>query len=278
VWRNCVTIFHWILVMSAAVAIAVWVLFNGSLRWFLLSGLCSVSGLAIGLGVSFPGLRMFGRSLCAFDTMRKAVALTFDDGPDPVTTPAVLKVLAEHNAHATFFCVGVKVRQHADLVRRIMSEGHQVENHSYAHSHWTNLFPAHRLIADLEQAQMAIAALTGRKPTLFRPPMGLTNLRVFKAAKFLDLQVTGYTARAFDRRPDSPEEIGERLIRKLRPGAILLLHDGGVPVERATAVLKHVLEGLRRHGFQCSTMDSFRFCGPAPYSEKPLATAPANPD
>ena len=108
-WRDRVKIFHWILLASAALATAVWVACDGALRWVLLSFLCTVSGLWIGLGVSFPHLRMFGRSLCAFQTSRNAVALTFDDGPDPMTTPAVLDILAERSARATPIAVAIRL-------------------------------------------------------------------------------------------------------------------------------------------------------------------------
>ncbi len=271
-WRHRITIFFWILLASVGIAALVWATSTGALRWGLLSGLCSLSGLWIGLGVSFPRLQMFGRSLCVIETSRKAVALTFDDGPEPDTTPAVLDLLAERNARATFFCIGHKAQRNPELVRRIARKGHQVENHSFAHSHWTNLFSVKRLRADLEQAQSIIGSLVGKAPTLFRPPIGLTNFRTFKAAQALGLRVTGYTARAFDRRPDPPEQIAARLIRKLRPGAILVLHDGEVPVERATAVLRQVLDELVRRQFECSTIDELLMDG-----GKPLIAPACNP-
>ncbi len=275
-WRQRITKFHWILLVSTALAVAVWVTTSGALRWILLSALCSASGLWIGLGVSFPRLQMFGRSLCVFSTSRNDVAVTFDDGPDPKTTPALLEILAQRNVPATFFCVGQRAQQHPELVRRLTTERHQVENHSYAHSHWTNFYSMNRLRTDLEQAQSAIESLTGKRPTLFRPPIGLTNLRVFKVAESLRLQVTGYAARALDHRSDSPEEIGRRLLSKLKPGAILLLHDGGVPVERATAVLKYVLDELDRRGFHCVTLTT-PACGKETYGGKPSIATSSNP-
>ena len=104
------------------------------------------------------------------------VALTFDDGPHPERTPAVLDLLAQHGQRATFFVIGENVRRYPALVRRIVAEGHALGLHSNSHSWMFNCWPPGRVQRDLECCGAAIADVTGRPaPVLFRPPMGLKN-------------------------------------------------------------------------------------------------------
>lgn len=262
--RTTLTRFHITLVLFLAGVVAVWALSTGALRWVLLSVWCTLCGLWVGLGVSFPRLQLFGASLCRAATEKHAIALTFDDGPDPEITPVVLESLARHGFRATFFCIGAKVLNHPELIRRIVSEGHEVENHSFAHSPWTNLFSVSRLREDLARAQREIEGITGVKPSFFRPPIGLTNLRVFKVARELGLQVTGYTARAFDRRPDPPEQIARRLSKQLAPGAILVLHDSGIPACRTADLLAALARELTGSGLECLRLDELVRTGEKP--------------
>jgi peptidoglycan-N-acetylglucosamine deacetylase len=255
--RVNVTRFHWIVGGTLVLSLPIFLGTAGPLRWALLSVLCTFSGTWIGLGVSFPQWRMFGESLCRLPTRRKIVALTFDDGPDPRTTPALLDLLAKAGIRATFFCIGARVVQYPELARRMVDEGHRIENHSFEHSPWTNLLSTKRLRADLTHAQSEIQRIVGRSPRHFRPPMGLTNQRVFRVARELTLAVTGYTARGLDTGPAAPETIVARLLRGLCPGAILLLHDGGVPADRLQAVVRMLIDRLNQLGYECRRLDEW---------------------
>jgi peptidoglycan/xylan/chitin deacetylase (PgdA/CDA1 family) len=228
---------------------------NPIARLWWLAALGSLFALTVGLGVSFPQWQMFGRSICCRATRRKIVALTLDDGPDSENTPALLGLLAQRQIRATFFQIGERAGGQPELVGRIVAAGHEIENHTFQHSVWTNLFSLPRLRAELSLAQRELQRVTGRAPVFFRPPVGLTNPRVFRAAGELGLQVVGYTARGLDRRADPPEKIAGRLLRRLRPGAILLLHDGGVPRERLLAVVTLLLDKLQAGGYQCVRLD-----------------------
>ena len=229
--------------------------FKDSVRLLLLSLLISVSGLIIGLGVSFPQWRLFGESLCRVATTRLLVALTFDDGPDPAATPVLLDLLSSRGVRATFFCIGERVARHRDLVVRMAAAGHQIENHTHCHSHLTNLLPVARLRSELAMAQETIHAAIGRAPLFLRPPMCLTNPRIFRVAQQLNLTMIGYTARGFDKRSDTPERIVQRLLSRLSPGAILLLHDGGVPADRLLTVATMLLDQLETLGYHCVRLD-----------------------
>jgi peptidoglycan/xylan/chitin deacetylase (PgdA/CDA1 family) len=228
---------------------------RGAARWWWLTFLCTSSGLCLGLGVSFPQWQLFGRSLCRAITSKKIVALTFDDGPDPENTPALLELLAERNIRATFFCIGRRVAGQTALVQRMAAEGHEVENHTFQHSPVTNLFSVARLREELTLAQAEIQRATGRAPGFFRPPAGLTNPRVFRVTGELGLKIAGYTARGLDRRADTPEKIAGRLLAKLQPGVIFLLHDCGVPGKRLLNVTRLVLDQLQAAGYRCVRLD-----------------------
>jgi len=253
--RPRLTRYQMIVVATLCAAAVICISLRGAERIWCLAALCSLSGLCVGLGVSFPRWQMFGESICAAAAKRKIVALTFDDGPDARNTPELLALLAGRKIRATFFCVGMRVAQQPELVKRMASEGHAIENHSFLHSPFTNIFSVRRLRGDLSRAQAEITRAAGRAPEFFRPPVGLTNPRVFRVTGELGLKVAGYTARGLDRRGDAPEEIAGRLLRELQPGAIFLLHDGGVPCKRLLAVVTLLLDKLESEGYQCARLD-----------------------
>lgn len=212
-------------------------------------------GIVIGLGVTLPQLSLFGPYVCRGNTSKRCVALTFDDGPDGRSTPVLLELLRDSGVAAAFFCVGERVAANRELAAQIVREGHLLENHSYAHSNATNFFTVTRLKAELAQAQAAIQQATGIAPKLFRPPMGLSNPRVFRAARSLGLQVIGWSARGLDTQSHDPERIVARIVRRLEPGAIILLHDGNIPVERLVVTVKLLLTKLKERGYAVVRLD-----------------------
>jgi peptidoglycan-N-acetylglucosamine deacetylase len=255
------TRFHALLVAATLVTAAIVMLSSGPARLALLVAVVAVTSALATLGVMWPQWQFFGRTLCRGATGRRQVALTFDDGPDPEATTALLALLARRRVPATFFCVGERVARHGDIVRRMADDGHQVENHSQRHAFGTNLLSVTRLRRELVEAQTEITRATGRSPRFFRPPMGLTNGRVFRVAGELGLAVTGWSARGLDRRADPAARIVGRLLRRLRPGAILLLHDGGVPAARLLAVTEMLIDKLEAQGYQCVRLDNLIACG-----------------
>jgi peptidoglycan-N-acetylglucosamine deacetylase len=225
----------------------------GSLVWYGAVVLAFL--MVVGLGVAIPQLSLFGPFVCRGKVTRWCVALTFDDGPDARSTPALLDLLRAEGVKAAFFCVGRQVTAHPELAARIAGEGHLLENHSYAHSKTTNLFSLDRLRSDLEQAQTVIQQATGTAPLLFRPPMGLTNPKIFRVAHALGLTVVGWSARGLDTKITEPEQIVARIERRLKPGAIILLHDGNIPAERLVVTVKLLLDRLRALGYDVVRLD-----------------------
>lgn len=253
--RPRLTKYQVIVITTILATVLISVITDGATCFWWLAGLCSLAGTAVGLGVSFPQMQMFGRSICLAPTRRKVVALTFDDGPDPVNTPALLDLLAERKVRATFFCIGTRVLAQPELMNRLVAAEHEIENHTFRHSPATNIFSVRQLRDELSRTQSAIEQTTGRLPEYFRPPMGLTSPRTFRVAAEFELKITGYTARGLDRRDDTPEIIVGRLLRKLQPGAIFLLHDAGVPRERMVTVVTLLLDKLAAEGYQCLRLD-----------------------
>ncbi len=249
------TRYHGLLLAGCLVCTGILVGTTGTARWSLLAfTFLAISGIAA-WGVTHPQCGMFGTALCFVHTPKPLVALTFDDGPDPVATPALLSLLARRKVPATFFCVGERVAHHPEICQRAIREGHQVENHSWAHRRTTNLFSVPRLRQDLAVAQREIQRATGRSPTCFRPPMGLTNLRVFRVAHQLGLRVVGWSAGGHDQSEPNPERTVDRIVGRLQPGRIVLLHDGGVPADRLTATVELLIDKLEARDYQCVRLD-----------------------
>jgi len=209
----------------------------------------------IGLGVAFPQMQLFGNFICRGSNAKKQIALTFDDGPGANSTPQLLDLLRQDKIPAAFFCVGKKIAANPEIAAQIVREGHLLENHSYAHSNFTNFFSVERLQKELTETQTAIQKTSGVAPRFFRPPMGLSNPRVFKAAKNLNLQVIGWSVRSLDTVLSDPKEIVARIVRRLRPGAIILLHDGNIPAERLVATVQLLLDKLRALGYEVVRLD-----------------------
>jgi peptidoglycan/xylan/chitin deacetylase (PgdA/CDA1 family) len=153
--------------------------------------------------------------------------LTFDDGPFPETTPALLDLLDERGEKAVFFLIGENVRRHPDLVREIARRGHQIGNHTLTHpqaSFWCA--GPWRTAREIRGCQEILTEITGKPPEFFRAPVGHRNLFTHPVAAALGLQVVGWTRRGYDADPRTPAaDVIERITSKLRDHDIILLHD-----------------------------------------------------
>lgn len=165
-------------------------------------------------------VRLFG-SVMGVDTHEPVVALTFDDGPHPHTTPALLALLERHGAEATFFMVGSQAARHPDLVRRVAEAGHCVANHSYDHPSMPTLAGRARR-AQLRRCAEALAPYGAR---LFRPPFGHQSRGSRLDARRLGYQVVGWSDHCSDWLDHDADSLTERLLEVIEPGAIILLHE-----------------------------------------------------
>lgn len=240
-------VLHGLALVSVIAAPAQW-------RWVL--GAVIINHLmltAIGLWPRSTWLGPNWTRLPAAATARNEIALTIDDGPDPLVTPQVLDTLDRHGVHATFFCVGEKAARYPDLCREIVHRGHAVENHSQHHSHIFSLLGPRGFRRELEAAQHTLSQITGQRPMFFRAPAGLRNPFLDPVLARLGLTLASWSARGFDTRIGDAKRVKHVLLQDLRAGAILLLHDGhaarttqGVPV--ILDVLPDVLESAAAAG------------------------------
>ncbi len=181
----------------------------------------------------------FTTSICSFKSTKNEIALTFDDGPHPVITPIVLKILKEKKVKATFFCIGQKVEQFPEIAKQIVEEGHDIGLHSFSHSYFYDFYFKRKLIDDLRKNQQVVFAATGIIPQVFRPPYGVTTPFVAMAAQVLKLSILGWSVRSLDTVTSNPNKILRRIVRKLKAGSIILLHDH---LEKTPVLLRSILE------------------------------------
>lgn len=252
---------HHASLLVCAVGLAGGIFHIVSPRWFLLS--LVLRFLVIALGSFSAASGVFGRVLLRGPTDRPLLALTFDDGPDPDTTPQVLALLAAHNARATFFVIGERAVRHPALIAQLVAAGHQVENHSHRHSWATAFGPVSRLVSDFSSAQASVVSAGVRAPRFLRAPIGILSPPIVEAARKLNLQLVGWSAKARDGWESTTVSAAlARLLSSLEPGAILLLHDGGEQLSSRAAnrptiapqVLAQLLPQMEARGLQSVTL------------------------
>ena len=197
------------------------------------------------------------RRFPAQERIENNVALTFDDGPDPDATPAVLEALLAAGARAVFFLVGEQVEAHPELARQVADEGHVVALHGFRHVEHDELGDEAR--ADLERGAAAVATATGVDPRLYRPPYGRFSEPSYAAARELGLTPVYWSAWGSDWEPIPPERIAETVGRDLEPGAIVLLHDSARYATRPSAVptaeaLPAILAAMEERGLDPVTL------------------------
>jgi peptidoglycan/xylan/chitin deacetylase (PgdA/CDA1 family) len=212
------------------------------------------------LGVFWPEYGMYGRLLW-HGPPRAEVALTFDDGPCPQTTPRVLELLAAAGVHATFFVVGRKAEQHPELVRDIALAGHQVELHGFEHDRLFSLRLGAHVARDIRRTQDVIERAGVPRPMLFRAPIGFVSHLTVDGAREAGVTLVGCSARALDGfRGAAPDKVAARLTRALAPGALLAMHDASERddyVPASIAALPRVLEALRERGLRPVTLSEW---------------------
>lgn len=184
------------------------------------------------------------------DERRKKVALTFDDGPWPRQTDAVLRVLASEGVPATFFLIGKQVKAHPEIVRRVVQAGHAVGNHTYHHVDLAAT-DGERLAREIAGTNRAISAASGVEPRWLRPPGGAIDADAYRAAADQHLRVVLWTVDPQDwRNGKTAAQIEADVVRSVRPGAVILLHDGGGDRSQTIAALPGIIKKLRARGYE----------------------------
>jgi peptidoglycan/xylan/chitin deacetylase (PgdA/CDA1 family) len=203
---------------------------------------------------------VFGRALARLPAGDRAVALTFDDGPNPDATPAILDALGARGVHATFFILGRHAERWPHLVRRVVEEGHAIGNHGYHHRKLHFKLPRY-VRADLELGTRCIENAAGVRPRWFRAPHGFRSPWVTPIAHSLGQRTVGWTLGVWDSDRPGVAAIVERTVGGANPGAILLLHDGDgydpLGDRRQTAqAVPEIVDRLSSHGFRFALLDA----------------------
>ncbi|MET0378802.1 MAG: polysaccharide deacetylase family protein [Spongiibacteraceae bacterium] len=245
---------------SHAVALIAFFLWPAQWAW-IAGGLLSLHALVAAAGL-WPTCALLGPNITHLPkeaAARGEIAITIDDGPDPHVTPEVLRILREHGARATFFCIGERAHAHADLCREIIAAGHAVESHGQRHRTLTALCGPRGWQREIVDAQHTLKMVTGRAPTFFRPIAGLRNPFLEPLLQRLGLRLVSWTRRGYDTRAVEPARVYEKLTRNLTGGEILLLHDGnaarsanGIPI--ILDVLPRLLDELARRSLKTVTL------------------------
>jgi peptidoglycan/xylan/chitin deacetylase (PgdA/CDA1 family) len=184
---------------------------------------------------------------------QKAVAITFDDGPDPLITPQLLKLLLKRQVKATFFVTGKKAAAHPDLVKEIVRHGHTVGNHSHKHSYAIlfKTFPS--IVKDIEATQNVLRDL-GIRPLAFRPPAGITSPGLRSALVKTGMYLVNFSCRSLDGGNRRIPNIAQRILERIRPDDIVLLHDNRPPDNSLIPVwlneIADLLSGFEKKGIK----------------------------
>ncbi|SHE88325.1 polysaccharide deacetylase family sporulation protein PdaB [Seinonella peptonophila] len=183
---------------------------------------------------------------------KKWIALTFDDGPHPMVTSEILSILKQYHAKATFFCMGAKVKLRPHIVKRMISEGHEIGNHTYHHKKLQRL-SSQSIQKEMDLSQQITMKTTGRRPVLFRPPEGYYNADIIKLAKKNRQQVIlwSWDQDTKDWRNPSVSFIVNKVTKNASNGDIVLFHDTQMVTVRA---LKRIIPILKKEGYQFVTV------------------------
>lgn len=245
-----------------------------------IGGLAASAGAAATLGVALYATFAPSSSLFCPTVHRgttdgaPGVALTFDDGPHPDATPAILDHLGALGARAAFFVIGRQVERWPDLVRRMDAEGHLVCNHTFTHAPLCGFAFRREWEDQLRRTDDAVERVIGKRPALFRPPMGIKTPHIRLATRRTGHTVVTWSLRAFDGVPTSAARILSRLVPHAKPGDILALHDGSTPPTRripeaTVAAVRPLILGLRQRGLALARLDELT--GLRPYAEPATA-------
>jgi peptidoglycan/xylan/chitin deacetylase (PgdA/CDA1 family) len=192
------------------------------------------------------------RPLYYVDDASKAIALTIDDGPDPLYTPQVLDVLRRYQVTATFSMIGVHVAAYPDLARSVAAAGHHIANHTWTHADLVHMRPD-GVHAELVRASRAIHAATGMHPGLFRAPYGAWSPDVIKLCEDMQMIPMDWSVDPRDWAQPGTRSIIHNILKNTRPGSIILEHDGGGNRSETVAALRVVIPALLHEGYHFVT-------------------------
>lgn len=187
----------------------------------------------------------------SFDRHNKQIAITFDDGPHPITEK-ILDLLLQYDVKVTFFCIGQQIEQYPEIFKRIISEGHIIGNHSYSHTNKMGFLSSKEIVNEIVKTNEIAESFLHKKIKLYRPPFGITNPHIAKAVRQTGMHNIGWSIRSLDTVMSNEYKIFKRVQNKVKPGSIILLHDTSY---KSVEVLERLLLFLQSEGYQLVTVD-----------------------
>ena len=183
----------------------------------------------------------------------KVIALTIDDGPWPKTTAEMLDILKQNHVKATFFWVGTALQENPEIGKRVVAEGHAIGNHTW--HHWYRKMDEATAKSEIEKTNELIYQTTGVKTSFFRPPGGYLNNGLATYAKSQKNSVVMWSVTSADTDPRAKYQVFvKNVLRDAKPGAIVLMHDGGGNRERTVKALPAIISGLKQQGYRFVTV------------------------
>ncbi|HTK21407.1 MAG TPA: polysaccharide deacetylase family protein [Mucilaginibacter sp.] len=245
-FRNANIFFITLLIISIGIDI------KYGIPWYTYAILLAVYGLLLFYGCYYVGSNYFIPIVCSLKTEKKIIGISFDDGPDPENSPRILQVLRDHDAEAVFFCIGSKISGNEVILTRAYNDGHVIGNHTFSHHFWFDLFSFKKMSADVQMMDQAMNNVIGKKPKLFRPPYGVTNPNVKKTIEVGNYIPVGWSVRSMDTVIKDEKKLLNKLISKVKPGAIFLFHDTS---KTTVAILPEFLKYVQSNGYEIMRPD-----------------------
>jgi peptidoglycan/xylan/chitin deacetylase (PgdA/CDA1 family) len=214
--------------------------------------LAGVYLLVLFYGCYYVGSNFFIPIICSVKTDKKVIALSFDDGPAAENTLQILQLLKDSNAKAAFFCIGSRIAGNEAILKQAYNEGHLIANHTFSHHFWFDMFSAKKMLADMRMMDKAMNNVIGKTPKLFRPPYGVTNPNLKKAIIQGNYIPVGWSMRSMDTVIKDEKKLLNKVISKIKPGAVFLFHDTS---NTTVAVLPALIKHIQANGYEIIRLD-----------------------
>jgi peptidoglycan/xylan/chitin deacetylase (PgdA/CDA1 family) len=202
-------------------------------------------------GCYFIGSNFFIKVICFADTTKKEIAISFDDGP-ATYTPEILQLLKKENIKAAFFCIGNRIAGNEKILQQVKEDGHIIGNHSYSHHFWFDIYPAKKMLKDMQMMDREMENVIGLKPLLFRPPYGVINPNLKKAIIKGNYTTVGWSVRSLDTTIKEEIKLLHRIMAQLKPGAVFLFHDTS---QTTLQVLPQFIKEVKNQGYSIVPLD-----------------------
>lgn len=186
-------------------------------------------------------------------TDSKIVAITFDDGPDPRYTPKILDTLEKYDAKATFFIVGESALKNKEIVNRAIADGDEIENHTYTHPEMANLTDK-QMLDEIDKNQRALEKNFSIEPIYFRPPKGVCTESLVRTLMKRNMRTVLWSMCFEHKAEPDPEQRAKTLISKIKPGNIILAHDGRLNRTKTVKGMTYLIKGLKEKGYKFVTL------------------------